>query len=1676
MSIVQRLNQRGQSLVEIIVALAIFSLVALATSILFLDSITSLRVSNELSEATALVYEGIDASRSIRDNSWLDLATGTHGLDDTSGSWAFSGSPETVGDYTRTVTVEDVDRDGSFNIAGSGTNDPRTKLVTVDVSWNSRGSTQSTSVEAYLTDWNVFDWVEDLTAEFSLGSFSSTETQTSGDGEVILETTGGADFSCVVEIVAFDADGTQNANAVAYDSSGDTAYIVRQSGGGDELVIMDVSTPASPSLLGSLDLGANASKIEVVGDYAYVATYSDTQELMVIDVSIPASLAIDAAYDASGSANGLALDVSGDRAYLGRNSSGDDEFFIINISTPTSPSLVSSFDVGSNVDSIAIDGTEAYITAAAAAEELTSLDISNENSVSLLDTLDLTGGQDGYAVIIDSSNNDAYVARANNGSGDEVFSVDISTPSSLVLQDSIDVGANANGLHLNGEQLLVATDNTDAELAILDVSDPTDLSQLFTVNLDNNANGIAASVTHLFVASDDSGGEMVILESSSGWACPAQDGVYDAAGSEDVLDLFVVDDVAYQVHSNGSNTELFVLDVSTVSTPSLLGSLELGDTASSVYVSGNYAYIATSSATQEVMIVDVSSPGSMAIDASFDLAGGADAQAIWVNDDRAYVGRVSSGDPDFYVLDVTDPLGPAEIDSIDIANNVTGVFTVGDYAYLSTTDNAGEVVSVDMTTETSLSIADTLDLAENEDANDIHGEGSYVYVVRASGNDTEFNVIDISTPTALSDVAGLDLPDGVNGLWTNAGLALVATDTDKRELAIVDISTPTSPTLLGGYDTDSDLTSVYMDGIYAYLGSESNDNEFEIISIDGTPSSTSIITDTEGEFDDGTYADTQYSTDHIELDATGLTNGTGTYTSDVFSAGTVTGRWESVSWTPAAPYGKQLPDNESIETAYDEGNADMTDNELLLHLNEGMGTLRDTSGNGNDGTQTGGITYGTAGKLDTAVTLDGLTNLITVSDDATLDITDDITIEGWMQNTAAGLTIGDIADTALDTFEYDPTLAQEPSMVQVSGDIYAIAYSGQDSDGFVVTVDIDSAGAITGSVIDTLEFETTVGQTPDLIHVSGDIYAIAYRGQGSDGFVVTVDIDSAGTIAASVVDSWEYDTVRGYTPDIINISGDIYAIAYSGQGSDGFVVTVDIDSAGTITTSAVDSLEFDTTRGASPRIVNVSGDIYAIAYSGQDSDGFVVTVDIDSAGTIANSVVDSFEYDTLQGNEPFIEPVSGDIFAIAYSGDGADGYLATVDIDSAGTIAGAVVDSYEFDTTNGNEPDIEHVGGDVYAIAYRGEGSDGYLITVDVDSAGTITTLPIDTLEFDATVGNTPDIVQISGDTFAIAYRGVGSDGFVVTIGIQSSTGVTPAGIVKSGAYALTVDSTTVYGMINGTTISSATLPSGLNHVALTYDRDLGSDQMKLYVNGLEATAGTLTEAVTTNANDVVIGENLAGSMDELAIYSQVLSATELLDHYKRGILDVQFQIRSCDDASCSGETFLGLDHHASEYYEEIDNHTVGLPNFDISYLSSLQYFQYQITLTTEDTSYTPELQDATVDYTSFVPASGGGGSGYPSSGTFTSQVFDSDSTASAWQTLYWSESLPAGTDATIAVRSGNTATPDGSWSAFSSEYTDAEGTDLSSQSGRYFQYRATLTTTDTNATPELEDITITYK
>lgn len=97
---------------------------------------------------------------------------------------------------------------------------------------------------------------------------------------------------------------------------------------------------------------------------------------------------------------------------------------------------------------------------------------------------------------------------------------------------------------------------------------------------------------------------------------------------------------------------------------------------------------------------------------------------------------------------------------------------------------------------------------------------------------------------------------------------------------------------------------------------------------------------------------------------------------------------------------------------------------------------------------------------------------------------------------------------------------------------------------------------------------------------------------------------------------------------------------------------------------------------------------------------------------------------------------------------------------------------------------------------------------------------------------------------------------------------------------------------------------------------------------------------------------------------------------------------------------------------------------------------------------------------------------GRADTGTYTSVVRDAG-TVATWGTIAW-QAAPGGGRVEVATRSGNTDTPDETWSDWSTPYDDPVGSPITSPNARFIQWRATLIGGDGPA-PVLDSVTTAY-
>ena len=136
--------KRGFSLLELVLAVAVFSVGSFALATLLIDSNISTKLSTERINALLYAKEGIGAVQSIRNSGWAALTDGNHGLSHANSSWSFVSSSDLIDNkYTRVISI-------------ASTNPPATssKTVTANVSWYlTPVRIASTTINTVLTNW-----------------------------------------------------------------------------------------------------------------------------------------------------------------------------------------------------------------------------------------------------------------------------------------------------------------------------------------------------------------------------------------------------------------------------------------------------------------------------------------------------------------------------------------------------------------------------------------------------------------------------------------------------------------------------------------------------------------------------------------------------------------------------------------------------------------------------------------------------------------------------------------------------------------------------------------------------------------------------------------------------------------------------------------------------------------------------------------------------------------------------------------------------------------------------------------------------------------------------------------------------------------------------------------------------------------------------------------------------------------------------------------------------------------------------------------------------------------------------------------------------------------------------------------------------------------------------------
>lgn len=450
--------------------------------------------------------------------------------------------------------------------------------------------------------------------------------------------------------------------------AGDDAFIADYA---DGLVVLDVGNPDAPAAVTTLALGSNPFALVVEGDYAYVAT---VDSLFVIDVSTPASPSVSGAlFVSGGSLRSIAK--SGNTIYLGQFSPNAG-LFAVDVVDPANPSHLGDLLVNYPYD-IVIDGTTAYVTGEYG--RLLVVDVANPAAMFEIHRIDANGRWidfDGTTIFMGSSNglprfktitlatnespgsNGAYTLLASaryirmSSGAAQVIGVE----SNAYNLDTIDITGGGPFFPMLDHRRICDYDPFSAidlqpglmaftagdEIYLIDIADPTDTwvagsflhgELIWSATLDG----------HLLYVVDQFGLHVYDISNRSSMS---------PIGFRQRSDLYGTDVQGDFVYAARKNHGLEIFDVSDPTNPTLRGILSGAD-FEGVIVDGDYAYLTGGHVSG---VADISDPDNPVL--VWHEGSNSDARNIQKFGDLV---ASPAGCGTVEILDVSNPLDPVRL-------------------------------------------------------------------------------------------------------------------------------------------------------------------------------------------------------------------------------------------------------------------------------------------------------------------------------------------------------------------------------------------------------------------------------------------------------------------------------------------------------------------------------------------------------------------------------------------------------------------------------------------------------------------------------------------------------------------------------------------------------------------------------------------------------------------------------------------------------------------------------------------------------------------------------------------------------------------------------------------------------------------------------------------------------
>lgn len=538
------MQQKGFSIIELLVAISFVSSIVIL--IFTLGSFNS-RILKYNKERTEAIFYASEAVEALKMFSWNELISDTnYNIFLNVDRWELgAGDQLLAGKYTRTINIASVSRSSTSNgqvygeiVDLNGYPDPDTKKITVTISWGSMGDSQSEEITTYFHRWQASRWEQaDWAGGVGQADWADPTKFFSNDSGMDVSLAG------VVTLKSGFLDWNNGTTTDTYNISGSAtvndifeldqkAYLVSANNtSGQEFHIFDVSDIYNPVLLGSYEVGSTVTGVAVKGDYAYLSTYSNSTEIIVLNVSDPDNINLVDVYDLTGDYNAYDIAIDDTELYVAR----DNMLYSFSIATPYNVQGLDEISIDSTTRAIFLSGDYIYVSANDDNRELQIFDVTNPANLQAADTYDLPGGTlDATDVYVQG--NSAYVSTLSN-SNKEFYIFDVSDPYDIAYLGAYERGASIYSFTIVGPYALLGSNSSSEELTVIDVSFPATINKAAGYNLSAYLYAMAANCANIYTGTSNTSQELLIFSTEDSDCGYADFGVlesstYDTGSSE----------------------------------------------------------------------------------------------------------------------------------------------------------------------------------------------------------------------------------------------------------------------------------------------------------------------------------------------------------------------------------------------------------------------------------------------------------------------------------------------------------------------------------------------------------------------------------------------------------------------------------------------------------------------------------------------------------------------------------------------------------------------------------------------------------------------------------------------------------------------------------------------------------------------------------------------------------------------------------------------------------------------------------------------------------------------------------------------------------------------------------------------------------------------------------------